>query len=262
MNTDDRQKKVVEQNYEKNHQNMTYDFVLSQEKKWLNSDTFPRKRYYSIWEIIELLDHFIDESDPDLDIPNFIHDFQTAESIRKEYPEEEYDWFHLVGLLHDLGKIMSIWGDPQWSVVGDTYPVGCAYSPKIIKSHLFIDNPDFYNPIYSTKYGIYEPRCGLEEIKMSWGHDEYMYHILKKNGCTIPKKGLDIIRYHSFYAWHKEGDYMYLMAPHDRKTLAWVKRFNKHDLYSKSNNIPDLGEIKPYYESLLKKYNIDGKLKW
>ena len=58
MNTDDRQKKVVEQNYEKSHQNMTYDFVLSQEKKWLNSDTFPRKRYYSIWEIIELLDHF------------------------------------------------------------------------------------------------------------------------------------------------------------------------------------------------------------
>ena len=43
--------------------------------------------------------------------------------IRKDYPEE--DWFQLVGLIHDLGKIMAFYDEPQWAVVGDTFPVGC-----------------------------------------------------------------------------------------------------------------------------------------
>ena len=25
--------------------------------------------------------------------------------------------------------------------------------------------------LYSTKYGIYEPNCGLDKVIMSWGHD-------------------------------------------------------------------------------------------
>ena len=28
---------------------------------------------------------------------------------------------------------------------------------------------------YSSKYGIYEPNCGLDKVYMSWGHDEYLY---------------------------------------------------------------------------------------
>ena len=100
---------------------------------------------------------------------------------------------------------------------------------------------------------------------MSWGHDEYMYQVLKKNKCKIPKHGLDIIRYHSFYAWHKNRAYTHLEAPHDRKTLMWVKRFNKHDLYSKSDLVlgtDELQKLKSYYQSLLEKYAIAGKLKF
>ena len=44
----------------------------------------------------------VDESDPDLDLPNIVHAFQTAERIREEHPDQE--WFHLVGLIHDLGE--------------------------------------------------------------------------------------------------------------------------------------------------------------
>ena len=248
----------VSHSYQKAHQNMTYDFVCQQEQKWLGLT----HGQYTIWEIIDLLNNFVDKSDPDLDIPNIIHCFQTAESIRREYPSEEYDWFHLVGLLHDLGKIMAVWGEPEWLVVGDTHPVGCGFSKENIFAYHFIDNPDFYHNVYSTKYGIYDPKCGLEKIKMSWGHDEYMYQILKKNKCTIPKHGLDMIRYHSFYAWHKNRAYIHLESPQDRKTLIWVKRFNKHDLYSKSDDIPNISELKTYYLELLKKYNIDGKLNW
>ena len=37
-------------------------------------------------------------------------------------------WFVLVGLIHDLGKVLCLFGEPQWAVVGDTFPVGCAFS--------------------------------------------------------------------------------------------------------------------------------------
>lgn len=58
-----------------------------------------------------MLDDLVDESDPDVDFPNSFHAFQTAEGIRKAHPDK--DWFHLVGLLHDLGKILALWGEPQ-----------------------------------------------------------------------------------------------------------------------------------------------------
>lgn len=47
----------------------------------------------------------------------------------------------------------------------------------------------------STKYGMYEPHCGLDNLLISWSHDEYMYQFLKHNKCTIPEKGLYMIRY-------------------------------------------------------------------
>ncbi|KAF6163152.1 hypothetical protein GIB67_025016 [Kingdonia uniflora] len=58
----------------------------------------------SIWECCELLNEFIDESNPDLDEPQIEHLLQTAEAIRRDYPNE--NWLHLVGLIHDLGKIL------------------------------------------------------------------------------------------------------------------------------------------------------------
>jgi len=52
----------------------------------------------SIWECCELLNEVVDESDPDLDEPQIEHLLQTAEAIRKDYPDE--DWLHLTGLIH------------------------------------------------------------------------------------------------------------------------------------------------------------------
>lgn len=72
-------------------------------------------------EALDMLNELIDESDPDSDLPNIVHAFQTAERIRADHPE---DWFHLVGLIHDLGKIMAFSGEPQWAVVGDPSPSG------------------------------------------------------------------------------------------------------------------------------------------
>jgi inositol oxygenase len=54
-------------------------------------------------EALEKLNDLMDESDPDVAIPNIVHAFQTAERIRVEHPT--LDWFHLTGLIHDLGKV-------------------------------------------------------------------------------------------------------------------------------------------------------------
>lgn len=54
----------------------------------------------SIWECVELLNEFIDDSDPDLDEPQIEHLLQTAEAVRKDYPDE--DWLHLTGLIHGM----------------------------------------------------------------------------------------------------------------------------------------------------------------
>ena len=58
------------------------------------------KSVMGIWECCELLNEYVDESDPDLDEPQIEHLLQTAEAIRKDYPHPHHDWFHLTGLIH------------------------------------------------------------------------------------------------------------------------------------------------------------------
>jgi inositol oxygenase len=216
-------------------------------------------REMTVWEVIELLDTVVDDSDPDTDVPNSFHDFQTAERIRAQWPE--HDWFHLVGLLHDLGKVLCVFGEPQWCVVGDTFPLGCRFSDKCVFPHFFDLNADQNHPVYSTEHGIYTPGCGLDAVTLSYGHDEYMYQVLVGNQIPIPDEGLYMIRYHSFYPWHTGGAYKWLESEKDAKMLPWVLEFNKFDLYSKSDELPDVAALRPYYQSLIDKY-CPGTLKW
>ena len=73
---------------------------------------------------------------------------------------------------------------------------------------------------------------------MSWGHDEYVYQMMKDH---LPESALYMLRYHSFYAWHREGAYSYLLDDHDREMLKWVKLFNPYDLYSKIIRLHQIG---------------------
>ncbi len=106
-------------------------------------------------------------------------------------------------------------------------------------------------PSYQTQLGVYEKGCGLDKVDLSWGHDEYFYHIAKP---YLPEPALYMIRYHSFYPAHREGAYDYLMNDHDRKMFEWVRKFNPYDLYSKSDHKPSVKELKPYYQGLIEKY--------
>jgi inositol oxygenase len=243
-NYDDPGRDTVKEFYKMNHTCQTYDFVLQKREEYLKFD----KREMTLWEAVEFLNTLVDDSDPDIDLDQTQHLLQTSEAIRADgHP----DWFVLTGFLHDLGKVLCLFGEPQWAVVGDTFPVGCRFSDKIVYPEFFSANPDYNDKRYNTKYGIYEPNCGLENVLMSWGHDEYLYHIMK---AYLPESALYMIRYHSFYAQHREEAYDHLLDQHDSEMFKWVRMFNPYDLYSKSPVAPNVKELRPYYEDLASKF--------
>jgi len=234
----------VREFYRLNHTYQTYEFVLEKKKDFLKFD----KKEMPVWKAFDFLNTLVDDSDPDTDLDQFQHLLQTSEAIRADgHP----DWMVLAGLFHDMGKVLCLFGEPQWAVVGDTFPVGCAFSDKIVYSEFFEANPDYYNPQYNTKYGVYSPNCGLKNVQLSWGHDEYIYHMMKD---YLPEPALYMLRYHSFYAQHREHAYDHLMDDHDHEMFKWVNIFNPYDLYSKSPVPPDWNELKPYYQQLVNKY--------
>jgi len=234
----------VKEFYRLNHTFQTYDFVVSKRTEYLKLD----HRKMGIWEAMEFLNTLVDDSDPDTDLSQIEHLLQTAESIRKDgHP----DWFVLTGLIHDLGKILCLMGEPQWAVVGDTFPVGCRYAEGIVYHEFFKENPDWNHPIYSKPLGIYDEKIGLDRIIMSWGHDEYLYHVVRD---YLPLESLYMIRYHSFYAAHRENEYRYFFNEQDHQLFDWVCRFNEYDLYSKSDERPDVKQLQPYYQSLIEQY--------
>ena len=158
--------------YRLNHRHQTLDFVRAKESQYLGKN----QREMGIWEAMEFLNTLVDDSDPDTDLTQIEHLMQTSEAIRADgHPR----WFILTGLIHDLGKVLCLFGEPQWAVVGDTFPVGCRYSDKVVFPEFFAENPDWNVAEYQTECGIYEPGCGLDQVHMSWGHDEYLYHVVK-----------------------------------------------------------------------------------
>src|ERR1043166_7673736 len=179
----------VREFYRLNHRHQTFDFVEVKRKEFLPLN----RRKMDIWEALNYLNTLVDDSDPDTDLSQLDHLLQTAEQIRRDgHPR----WFILTSLIHDLGKILCLFGEPQWAVVGDTFPVGCAWSDKIVFHEFFAENPDSREPRYLTRLGVYAEGAGLDQVHVSWGHDEYLYHVVKD---YLPQEALYMIRSHSFY---------------------------------------------------------------
>lgn len=242
---------TVREFYRLNHTHQTYDFALAKRKEYLGLN----RRQMGIWEAAEYLNQLVDDSDPDTDMSQLEHLLQTAEQLRRDGQPR---WMILTGFVHDLGKILCLWGEPQWAVVGDTFPTGCAYSPKIVFPKFFEANPDSRDPRFNTPNGVYEAGCGLDAVNLSWGHDEYIYQVCKD---YLPLEGLYMLRYHSFYPWHREEEYGHLLNDQDRAMLPWVRRFNPYDLYTKSHTKPDAQALLPYYEDLIAEF-FPAKVRW
>lgn len=208
-----------------------------------------------VWDAMALLNTIVDDSDPDISLTQTYHAFQTAEALRRD---NQPRWLILVGLVHDLGKILLSYDEPSYLVVGDTFPLGCSFAKEIVFHEYFAENPDMKNTVFQSKLGLYKPHIGLDNVVMSWGHDEYLYQVMKD---FLPKEASYIIRYHSFYAHHKEGAYDHLLSEYDRKMLPYLKLFSQYDLYSKVNVPIDVEELRPYYEELTREF-LPEELNW
>ncbi len=234
-----------------NHRHQTHAFAKA--KRAQNEGRERGER--GIWEMMEFLNTLVDDSDPDTDLTQIEHNLQTAEAIRADgHPR----WMQLTGLIHDCGKVLCSYGEPQWAVVGDTFPTGCAWDKSIVFHEYFAWNPDASIPAYQTECGVYVPGCGLDKVNLSYGHDEYLYHVIKD---YLPEEAQYIIRYHSCYPIHREGGYQHLLNGKDRSMLEWVNKFNPYDLYSKGHAKPDEKAVKPYYQELIAEFFPD-KIRW
>jgi Family of unknown function (DUF706). len=110
----------VKQFYQEQHEKQTVAYNIQAR---INFKTKTRARM-TIWEGLEKLNKLLDDSDPDTELSQIDHALQTAEAIRKDNKPR---WFQLVGLIHDLGKLLYSLTQRQWDVVGDTFPVGCNF---------------------------------------------------------------------------------------------------------------------------------------
>ena len=103
-----------------------------------------------------------------------------------------------------------------------------------------------------------------------------------KKQSTLSEAALHMIRYHSFYPWHREGAYKRFECEADKVALTNVLgeflclrpsmlsgsdrhlaflAFNPYDLYSKSDEKPDPVTLRPYYETLIAKF-FPEKIDW
>lgn len=264
---------VVERHYYMMKKNQTVDFVRSMHERYSFESGKCRARM-TVREAFAKLENYVDASDPDLHLPNLIHMLQTAEGLRRA---GKPDWYQLTGLIHDMGKIMFLWGDEsigqngtadgaQWALGGDTWVVGCRIPEEVKVGNTYPEfaklNPDMQDPRYNTKNGMYQEKCGIDNLLFAYGHDEYLYQMLVANKCPLPKESLDMVRYHSAYTWHTARCYDHFMKEEDFKTLELVLDFNKYDLYTKDeDNALDVNELWPYYQGLIDKY-MPGQLLW
>ena len=256
-------KAAVKEHYRKMRKNQTYDYVQRMHKKYLQFD-----KPMDLWEAMGHLNDLIDVSDPDLDLPNVQHLIQSAEAIRAD---NRPDWMQLTGLIHDLGKVMFLWGsdedgtsqDEQWGTVGDVFVVGCELPDTCVYPEFNTLNADMHDARYNTPTGIYEKACGLDSLHLAWGHDEYLFQVLSNHKAnTLPAEAMVMIRYHSFYPWHTGGSYKSLLNDTDAKYLELIKDFNKYDLYTKSQKIYELDEVRDYYQPIAEKYLGTGPILW
>lgn len=237
--------------YYDNHKNQSFSMAAALRERYIPLRGLKR----DVWEVVEEIGGLRDQSDPDLrDVPQLWHFYQTAESLRKKNQPKA---MIAAGFVHDLGKILTR-ELHHWAVVGDTFPVGCAFSDKNVFPEYFQLNPDFDNPRYNTPNGVYTPGVGIENLAMSFGHDEYAHAVL---GGSLPPDVAFAMRFHSFYPWHRERAYTHLESAQDRQRLPLVRLFAGSDCYSKDSKPPDVETLKPYYQALVRRF-FPGKVQW
>lgn len=215
--------------YRKQHTQLTYNKAFENNYMFINSV----KKRYSINELLDICDQIVDPSDPDMNMSQTIHSYQTAIGAMKTGYNDE---LITLCLIHDLGKCVNKLCDIDMTfLVGDTYPLGCPFEKdSIILSDTFTQNTDNDHSFFQNEYGIYSKNCGFDCMLFT-GHDEMIYRSCKESNSKLSEEGLYILRYHSFYPWHSNNGYSKYASEYDFKNKHLLQKFQKLDLYTKSN---------------------------
>jgi len=137
--------------------------------------------------------------------------------------------------------------------VGDIYFVGCRFPKSIVCYEFLKENSDWGHSVYSTRYGIYQPNCGLENAEICFSHDSVLYDILQKYSPQVPHWVKWVIRHHSLSGLKPViDDYRHLMNDTDRKYAeTYLHDFARYDFNYKELKEPSW-EHMDYYERVIK----------
>ena len=78
---------------------------------------------------------------------------------------------------------------------------------------------DYIDKRYNSLYGIYKEKQGLNNVYCCFGHDEYLYQLLKYNKVNLPIEAYYMIRFEQ-EAYNNDSDFDYLSK---RKKYAWLE---------------------------------------
>ena len=217
--------------------------------------------------------------------------FHTAELARKEgHP----DWVQFVALVHGLAGALKCTklseslqtnndnshseddeGGYDWTIYVDSRVMGCKPSENSTFHEFRHLNPDRDDIRYNTKNGVYKQNVGLEHVHLSWTSGEYMYHMLKHNGVSLPTEAYAILKLFAIVDWHKRGKHLSLVNEADEEAKPFVIDF--HDIFVRSSqavmnssdsSIEELNDNEcnelwtNHYSRIARKYGAGGALKW
>jgi inositol oxygenase len=205
--------------------------------------------------------------------------FHTAEQARLA---GEPDWVMLVALIHDLARVVPLLqggsakagkreDDFDWTLKFPARVIGCDPSPSINFPEYKTLNPDWRNPRFAGKTGMYEEHVGLDDVLLSWSGPEYMYHMLRRNrgdNNAVPEEGIKMLRYFLLNDWHVHDAYSALANDDDDDLKPFVRAFDHLISSAKRSSVKDLSDHEieelweEYYLPICQKYGVDNVLMW
>lgn len=182
--------------------------------KWTNNILLNNS--ISPWKLFTMLKNVIDLTDNNLLSTNqYYHSLQTFNNMLNDNITSEKLLF--MGLYHDIGKLLVLFGEKQHNVMCSTYII---YSKK----------NDYCN----------------NHLITSWGHDEFAYLKLKK---YLEDDILWMIRYHSLIEF-KNNNYSCILTKNEKINLYYLNLFYKYD------KDKDIYNVYNYYNLSYAKYII------
>ena len=153
----------------------------------------------------------------------------------------------LAALIHDLGKLLTLFGEQDGNVdcmnrlIQDTLPNASESGP-----------------------------CGLGNMQIQWNHDEYGYQKLRHNP-RLPRRVLATVRTHSLreiggpsrrVTKRQWDEFSSHLTPEDKEDIPFVMHMRLFDQKTKRRTdvMPDvdIGEVL----QLLEEYFEDGMIEW